>query len=310
MADHYSGGEPIAEVVRSGFVEGRHHGSVVVLGPTGAVAASVGDIEGPIFPRSANKPLQAVGMLRAGLRVTDADLALVCASHRGEPMHVTRVRAMLAAAGLDESALQCPEDHPLDERFRTGGKTRLQMNCSGQHAGMLLTCRAAGWALDTYCEPDHPLQQAIAATIAELAGESIAATGVDGCGAPVFAFSLRGLATAFWRLVTAAPGGAERAVADAMRSHPELVSGTGEQAHDTVLMRVAPGLLAKGGAEGVQAAAVPAKGTVALKIDDGAGRGRMPVLTAGLRRLGLEVPVPSEPVLGGGRIVGEVRCTW
>jgi L-asparaginase II len=217
---------------------------------------------------------------------------------------------MLAAAGLDESALRCPEDQPLDAAARTGLRSRIQMNCSGQHAGMLLTCLAAGWPLDSYREPDHPLQVAIHETIAELAGEPIAATGVDGCGAPVVAFSLRGLGVAFLRLVNAPPGTPERAVADAMRMYPELVSGTGDQAHDTVLMRAAAGLLAKGGAEGVQAVAVPDAGAVVMKIDDGAGRARMPLLASGLRRLGLEVAVPAELVTGGERVVGEVRATW
>jgi L-asparaginase II len=310
VADSYAGGQPVAEVVRSGFVEGRHHGSVAVFDSHGELVAAAGDVTGPIFPRSANKPLQAVGMLRAGLRLTAADLALVCASHRGQPVHIAGVRAMLAAAGLDESALRCPEDQPLDEAARTGRRSRIQMNCSGQHAGMLLTCLAAGWPLDSYREPDHPLQVAIHDTIAELASEPIAATGVDGCGAPVSAFSLRGLGLAFLRLVNASPGTPERAVADAMRAYPELVSGTGDQAYDTVLMRGMPGLLAKGGAEGVQAVAVADAGAVVLKIDDGAGRARMPALASGLRRLGLEIAVPAELVTGGERIVGEVRAIW
>jgi L-asparaginase II len=309
VADTYLGGEPVAEVVRSGFVESCHRGSVAVLGPDGGTIAAVGDIAGPIFPRSANKPLQAVGMLDAGLALTDAaDLALVCASHRGQPVHVARVRAMLAAAGLDESALRCPPDQPLDETARTGTPSRAQMNCSGKHAGMLLTCLASGWPTATYLEPTHPLQVALRATVERLAGEGVSAVGVDGCGAPVFALSLRGLAAAFLRLVHAPSGSAERTVADAMRAYPEMVSGIDAAAHDTALMRTVVGMVAKGGAEGVQAVAVPGVGAVALKIDDGAMRARLPVLGWALGRLGLRAALRHTPVYGGGELVGEVRA--
>src|SRR5262245_54240769 len=145
MADVYVGGEPLAEVVRSGFVESRHTGSVVVLGADGEVVAWAGDVVGAVFPRSSNKPLQAVAMLRAGLALPPDQLALVCASHRGEPAHVSLVRRMLRDGGLDESALACPPDYPLgetarDEVVRAGGeRSRVLMNCSGKHAGMLRT---------------------------------------------------------------------------------------------------------------------------------------------------------------------------
>jgi L-asparaginase II len=312
----YQGGVRLAEVVRSGFVEGWHHGSVVVLDAAGAVVEAAGDVTGPIFPRSSNKPMQAVGMLGCGLRLAEpADLALVCASHWGEEFHLARVRRMLRGAGLDESALQCPPALPLHEGARDAvlaagaGPTRLQMNCSGKHTGMLLTCRAAGWPVDGYLRPEHPLQQRLRAAVEWCTGEPAAAVGVDGCGAPLFAASLTGLARAFQGLVAAAPGSAERSVADAMRAHPELVAGTG--AGDTMLMAGVPGLLAKSGAEGVAAVAVPAAGAVAMKIDDGAARARLPVLVSALRRLGLTAPVldrlAETPVLGGGVPVGAVR---
>ena len=297
----------VAEVVRSGFVESVHHGSVAVLG-----GASRGEVTRPMFPRSANKPMQTVGMLRAGLVPRDgADLALISGSHFGEPLHVRRVRDILAAAGLDEGALRCPAALPLAETARDawlragGGPEKVLMNCSGKHAGMLATCVANGWPLESYLDAKHPLQLAIADTVTDLAGEPIAAVGVDGCGAPVFAFSLTALAGAFLRLVTAAPGTPERWVADEMRAYPELVAGTG--AEDTVLMGAVPGLLAKGGAEGVVAAAVPGVGAVAIKIEDGAHRARTPVLIDELRRLGVGVPLIEELVLGGGEPVGEVR---
>jgi L-asparaginase II len=305
----------VAEVVRSGFVESVHHGSVVVLDPSGVVIAEVGEGRKPIFPRSSNKPLQTVGMLRAGLRPREeTDLALVSGSHFGEPFHVQRAEAILAAAGLSAEALRCPpalpaSEHERDALLRSGGApARIFMNCSGKHSGMLATCTGRGWALESYRDADHPLQVAIAKAVADLAGEPIAATGVDGCGAPVFAFSLIALARSFQRLVDAAPGSEERRVADAMRAHPELVAGTG--ADDTVLMAGVPGLLSKGGAEGVQVVAMPGVGAVALKIEDGAMRARMAVLRSALELLGVDSPVVGEPVLGGGLPVGEVRAVW
>lgn len=310
---------PLAEVVRSGFVEGVHRGSVVVLDGAGAPVAGAGDVTSPIFPRSSNKPMQAVGMLRAGLPLTDpADVALVAASHAGEEFHLERVAALLRRADLTEEALHCPPELPVGEAAREavlragGGPARVSMNCSGKHSGMLLTCLAAGWPLDGYWRPEHPLQRRLTATVEEFTGERAAAVGVDGCGAPVLAVSLTGLARAFLRLVTAEPGTVERTVADAMRAYPELVGGT--QADDTRLMRGVPGLLAKVGAEGVIAAAVPGVGAVALKIDDGASRPRMPVLTSALRRLDVEAPILTEyteiPLLGGGLPVGAVRPLW
>jgi L-asparaginase II len=311
----YAGGVPVADVVRSGFVEGRHHGSVVVLGSDGSVLAAAGDVTAPIFPRSSNKPMQVVAMLRAGLVLEPASLSLAAGSHGGEPFHIDRVRAMLAGGGLSEADLRCPPDYPLNEAARTDviraghDKARVFMNCSGKHAAMLLTCVAAGWPLDDYRAADHPLQRACASTIEELAGEPVRAVGVDGCGAAVMALSLTGLARAFLR-VASAPAGPEREVADAMQAFPELMSGTGRE--DARLMRGLPGLLCKVGAEGVHAAALPGVGAVAVKIDDGANRARDVVVAAALRRLGLDAPVLdelSEPVvLGGGVPVGAVRA--
>ncbi|QKW17519.1 asparaginase [Verrucosispora sp. NA02020] len=319
VGETYEGCVALAEVVRSGFVEGVHRGSVVVLDADGAVVAAAGDVTSPIFPRSASKPMQTVGMIGAGLPLTEsADLALVSASHAGEEFHLARVAGLLATAGLDEDALHCPPDLPVGEQAREavlragGGPTRLQMNCSGKHAGMVLTCRAAGWPVDGYWRPEHPLQQRVRDAVEESTGERAVAVGVDGCGAPVLSASLTGLAGAYLRLVTAEEGTASRTVADAMRGHPEIVGGT--EADDTRLMRGVPGLLAKVGAEGVIATALPGVGAVALKIDDGAGRPRMPVLVSALRRLGVDAPVLTEfaevPLFGGGLPVGAVRPLW
>lgn len=301
--------------MRSGVVESRHSGAVVALGPDGSRALSLGDVDRPVFPRSANKPLQAVGMLAAGWRPDDVqELALAAASHSGEPRHLEVVRRLLG--GLPESALGCPASLPLDEATAHallaagGGPTRLHMNCSGKHAAMLATCVASGWPLDGYLLADHPLQQALGSALERLAGEPVRHVAVDGCGAPQHALTLAGLARAFSTLVRAVPGRDERLVADAVRAHPDLVGGTGRDV--TLLMRAVPGLLAKDGAEGVYAAALPDGGAVALKIDDGAARARLPVLVAALRSLGADAPALDElavlPVVGGDSRVGEVRA--
>ena len=306
----------VAEVVRSDFVEGRHRGSVVGLGADGSELLVLGDVRTPVFPRSCNKPLQAVGMLRAGLDLDGELLALVCASHNGEPFHLEGVRRVLAGAGLGEDSLRTPPDLPLGEDaqaawLRAGrGREPIAMNCSGKHAGMLATCAVNGWPLPTYREAGHPLQRVLLAAVEDLAGERVGAVGVDGCGAPVLALSLTGLARAFAAIATAPPGTPEQRVAEAVRHHPTWVGGTGRDV--TRLLAAVPGLVAKDGAEGVYAAATADGRAVALKVDDGAGRARPPVLVAALRRLGVDAPGLDEvarwPVLGGGEPVGEVRA--
>lgn len=306
-------GDVAVEVVRNGVVEGLHHAHAVVLGLAGEIVAELGRPAQPVLPRSSNKPLQAVGLLRAGLDLPPRQLALAAASHAGTPEHVAGVRELLAAHDLDESQLRCPPDLPLDDAARAaviagGGRAEpILMNCSGKHAAMLAACRVRGWPTDSYLDPDHPLQRFIAATVEDLAGP-VAAVAVDGCGAPLFAVSLIGVARAFGVLVED-PDGAPRRVADAMRAHPDLVSGAGRPA--TVLMRGVPGLLAKDGAEGVWGAAAPGLGAIAVKVDDGAARAADRVAVAALRRLGLDAAVLDElaeaPVSGGGPTVGVIR---
>jgi L-asparaginase II len=222
---------------------------------------------------------------------------------------------MLAAVGLGPDDLGCPPALPLHEPTRaawlTAGRQpdRLAMNCSGKHAAMLSACVAAGWPTEGYLARDHPLQQAIEARLAEAAGEPVTAVVVDGCGAPQHALSLAGLARGLLGLVQAPAESRERAVADAMRAHPWYVAGTGRE--DTALMQAVPGLLIKGGADGVHVAALPGRGAVALKLDDGGDRGRTPALGAALLRLGVPAdslaPWSLPPVLGGDDVVGEVR---
>jgi L-asparaginase II len=305
----------LCEVVRSGFVESRHRGSLVLLDADGEVELATGDVEVPHFPRSAMKPLQAVGMVRAGLELPERNLALACASHSGESVHVDLCRSTLARAGLGEAALSCPPSMPLDEEaaatlLRTGGgPSRSRHNCSGKHAAMVATCVARGWEVDGYLDREHTLQRTLRDAIEELTGEPVAAVAVDGCGAPQFAFGITGLARAFRRLTTASPGSPEARAASAMRAHPVVIGGTGRDVSE--LMAGVPGLLAKEGAEGVYAAALPDGRAMAVKVEDGGMRPLPVVLAAVLRRWGFGGEAierwSAPPILGGGRPVGEIR---
>ncbi|MFL4907216.1 asparaginase [Streptomyces sp. MMS24-I2-30] len=310
--------EVVAEVWRGDFLESVHHGTVHAAGPQGQTVLSVGEPDRPMFPRSANKPLQALGMLRAGLDLDGELLALACASHSGEAFHLDGVRRILTGVGLDTGALRCTAGLPIGEaalraHLADGGvPTPLTMNCSGKHAAMLATCVANGWDPATYLDPRHPLQRALHETVEDLAGEKIAATGVDGCGAPLFAIGYQGLARAFARVATGPAGSAERRVARAMREHAAYVGGTGRDV--TRLLRALPGSVAKDGAEGVYALALPDGSSVALKIADGSARARPVVMIAALRRLGVDTDadealaeLATAPVLGHGRPVGAVR---
>ncbi|MFD4478606.1 asparaginase [Streptomyces sp. NPDC058471] len=308
----------LAEVVRSGFVEGRHRGSLVLLAADGSVELAMGDVTAPVFPRSANKPMQAAAVLRAGLELSGERLALAAASHSGEGFHRDLVQKMLAEHGLTAADLQCPPDLPLDaveaETYLAAGavRDRVTMNCSGKHAAMLAVCDLNGWPADSYLDPRHPLQQLVLKVVEEAAGERVAAVGTDGCGAPLMAISLTGLARAFRHFVLAPEETAERRVADAMRAHPEYVAGT--RRPDTWLMREIPGALSKMGAEAVQAFALPDGRALAFKVDDGGIRALGPVLARALSLAGVEgdvlARVGSAPLLGGAVEVGEIRAAF
>ena len=200
---------PVAITRRSGCDESVHFGAVVGLSSTGRVEFAVGDPTTAIYPRSATKPMQAVAMVRAGLRLPPELLALVCASHDGSPRHLDVVRQILASAGLDERALANTPDLPLDEGEaeivlrQGGGRTRLQMDCSGKHSGMLATSVINGWPTDSgYLASEHPLQQHITSVIDILAAEPHSHIGIDGCGTPAHVISLLGLARAFRTIAT------------------------------------------------------------------------------------------------------------
>jgi L-asparaginase II len=320
---------PVAEIVRNGFVEGHHYGSVVALDADADVVWSVGDVESPILPRSCNKPVQALGMVRAGLELPPDLLALACASHSGEPFHIDGVRRILASAGLSESDLQTPPDYPLDDAareqvIREGGvKTPILMNCSGKHAAMLATCVVNGWPTDSYRDASHPLQQSLATAFAELTGAPLAATAVDGCGAPLFAASLLGLARAFRLLVlgldgAGSPDPACARITEAIRAHPAYVSGTSRD--ERVLLTAIPGAIGKAGAECCYVVALPDGRAFALKADDGAARVRPVLMAAALGRSGVleDDGIDVEAVrrtgvfelTGGDQVVGEIRACY
>ena len=304
----------LAHVVRGGFVESAHRASLVAVDPDGSAALALGGVDDPVFPRSSNKPVQALAMVRHGLRLEPELLALACSSHSGEDFHLDGVRRILAGAGLTEADLQNTPDFPYDaqeqERWRREGRERssLAQNCSGKHAAMLATCVANGWDTATYRDADHPLQQAMAETLEELAGEPVGAMAVDGCGAPVMAITLTGLARAFGRLASAKDGTHERTVADAIRSHPAYLGGTRRDV--TALVHGTPGAIAKDGAEAVYAVGLADGRGIALKVADGGQRARPVILAAALRRLGVESQaletLESAPVLGHGQPVGAV----
>lgn len=304
----------LVEVRRSGMVESVHTGHVVVLDGSGAVCAALGDPDVLMYPRSTVKPLQALAMLEAGLDIDGSWLALAASSHSGEGFHVQAVRDMLAAAGVPESALRCPPDLPNGEQARArylaeGGVAEpIVMNCSGKHAAMLWTCSVNGWPLDGYLDPEHPLQRRIHDRIGELAGSDPRPASTDGCGAPLWGLPLTGLARAFLRLPDSSAG---RRVVTAVGQNPQFTGGSTRDV--TQMMRAVPGLLAKDGAEGVQAMLVDTprgRFAAALKVNDGADRARPVVAAAVLAALGVAGPVIDErmrqPVLGGGRPVGAI----
>ncbi len=301
--------EPIAVATRSGYDESLYHGAAVALGAGGELIASVGDPSVVVYPRSSLKPLQATAMVGCGLAVPDELLALVCASHDGMPEHTAVVGQLLSTVGLDESALRNTPTYPLAEDARIDmirrgeGPTALHQNCSGKHAGMLVTCMVNGWPIDDYLDRAHPLQQAITASI-EHHGAPVSHIGVDGCGAPTHAIGLADLARSFAEI--AATG---TSIADAMSGHPGLVGGAARDV--TLWMQAVPGLVMKDGADGVMAGALADGRAFALKIASGADGARQAATAQALRTLGVDVDAiataPLGPaVTGHGREVGRV----
>lgn len=308
----------LAEVVRGDIVESCHRGSLVLLDEEGDVRVALGDVSSPMYPRSSLKPLQAAAMVRCGLDLEPRLLALVAASHSGGPWHVAGVEEILASVDLTSDALRCVPGLPLgaaerDEYVREGGTAdRIHFNCSGKHAGFIATCVVNGWDVPTYLDPVHMMQVRTRQVVEDLCAEQAASVTIDGCGAPLFAVSLQGLARGFRAIAVADRATPDGLVAEAMRAYPEMVGGIGRD--DTVMMQMMPGLIAKIGAEGVLCMALPDGRACAIKVSDGSARGTQPVMRAVLHAWGLAddnvAQLPLAPVLGGGRSVGRTRIGW
>jgi L-asparaginase II len=321
---------PLVRVVRSGLEESVHHGDVAVVDAAGQLVAWAGQADRIHYARSSMKPLQAaVSLSLAPFDFTDREVAVMCASHNAEWVHVETVRTLLARAGVDEEALRCPAMRPWDDATLELDPTRRRLNsdCSGKHAGMLAACRAQGWPMETYRSPDHPLQEAVLEAVLAATGLPSVTVGVDGCGVPVHGLPLQSMALIYAGL--AAPdrigtvpnspnrqGSLEpfvRRAVSAMRAQPYLVAGRDRV--DTAVMETAPGVIVKAGAEGLICAALLDRGMgVAVKIRDGGARAAGPALIHALSRLEVLdeaaldrlAPFVRSPVRGGDERVGEL----
>ena len=318
--------EPMVEIRRGPFLESIHRGHAVIARANGEIVEAWGDPSKIVLPRSSAKILQALPLLEsgAGAGLTSVQLALACASHSAEAVHIERIQSWLGDLGLTEDALRCGAQPSRDEdlfhaMIREGRPaTRVFNVCSGKHTGLLTLAKHLGGNLD-YVDPDHPVQRAVRSAIEEMCGEQSPGFGIDGCSAPNFAVSLTGMATAMARIASTDTGShvrdrAATALRDAMIAHPEMVGGKGRAA--TELMLAANGRAAlKDGAEGVFVAMLPdLQLGIALKIEDGAERGAEVAMTALLTRLGiLEAEHPTvarylkKPIRNwDGLLVGEV----
>ena len=303
-------GEVLLEVVRNDLVESVHAGHLIILDVAGNTVLQLGDVDSLIYPRSAVKSLQASAMMRSGAKLNDQQIALACASHAGSPQHLAVAISTLASVGLDENALRNTPDKPLDpkERATWGDKapSSLAANCSGKHSAMLATCVANNWDIKGYKDPNHPLQIAIKKEFEEISGERISKVAVDGCGAPLFALSLKGLANAV-RNLTLSNDSIHQRVINACRTNPVLVSGVGRL--PTLLMEQVNGLFVKDGAEGVMIISSSKGEVIVWKMSDGSQRGAGALAVATLSQLGISVEIEREKVLGDGQVVGEIRAS-
>jgi L-asparaginase II len=298
----------LVEVLRGGRVESRHAGAVAVVDADGRTVLALGDVEQPVYPRSAIKALLALPLIESGaadrLGLTTEELALACASHSGEPGHVATATAMLARAGLDTSALRCGAHWPIHQPSaqalaRAGGQAgAIHNNCSGKHAGFLCTACALDADRGSYERPENPVQRMVRGTLEEVSGVDLRASApaVDGCSVPTWAVPLRALALAFARFGSGAGLGPERAKAaarlrGACLAHPWHVAGTGRFCTE-LMQTFGARVFVKTGAEGVFCGAVPERGLgIAVKCDDGAGRAAEVAIAATLARL-----MPSDRV--------------
>jgi L-asparaginase II len=293
----------LAEVFRGQWLESQHRGAAIIVDADGAIVWSTGDIERPVFARSAVKLLQALPLIESGAAdawaLSDTELALACASHSGEPTHVKAVTAWLARLGMDQTCLACGEQIPTDPEaaralFAEGAApSRLHHNCSGKHTGFLTLARHLGVSAHGYERANHPVQRYALNTLADMAGVNLSSLplAIDGCTAPAPALPLRAIAVAMAKVADPSGldevrGKAARRLDLAVRTHPFMVAGTG-RACTTLMISADGGASVKMGAEGVYVAALNRLGLgIALKIDDGAGRAAEVVMAALLQTLG------------------------
>jgi len=330
---------PLALVERGGRVECVHRGAVVVADRDGQIRYAAGDPSLPLYLRSACKPLQALPLVEGGglekFGLTGPELAVICASHAAEPVHLDAVRSILSKIGLDPSALRCgphvPHDPATAAALARAGRApeAIHSNCSGKHSGMLASCRLYGWPTETYLEPTHPLQRRIATIIADFCVNDMVAgangdplaQATDGCGVPTFHATVGQLAQAFGRLADPAGLPAPRAeavrrIGDEMAAHPVMVSGTGRLA-TSLMEAMGDRLFCKGGAEGGFGIALRSRGLgIAVKIEDGNARAMGPILVEVLRQLGAAGPAEAQALAAHaqpkvlntrGDVVGAIR---
>lgn len=302
-------GETLAELVRNDVVESLHTGHFVALDSDGSILFQKGDPSQLIYPRSSYKSILASAMVRSGVKLEPQLLALTCASHSGLTMHQDGALEILALAGLNADALLNVKGKPLDEAAALANPepTRLAMNCSGKHSGMLLGCVTNNWSTHNYLDVDHPVQIAFKNELENLSSEKISHTAVDGCGAPLFLISLLGLARAI-RSLTISTDPVHQEVVEACRNFPEMVAGPDRLT--TKLMKKHPGVFMKSGAESIMVASVPDGKTFAYKVNDGGLRPRVALSVSGLKLLGVNAAEDLEKVFGGDQVVGSIRSTF
>ncbi len=316
----------LAVVDRGGFIESRHIGAALVLDHNGDHALQYGNTDAHILPRSSLKPLQAIAALSAGAQLSDEELAIATASHAGTDQHVEVVRRILIRAGLTEDALQCPVAWPndlsaRDELSRSGfGPSAVRHMCSGKHAAMLMACVASGADPKNYLDVNHPFQVLVREVVERFTGEKVQFITTDGCGAPVPAVTITGLARAASRMGTAnskSPFALHRNAAEllsAARANGWAVEGT--KRADTVAIDQL-GVFAKSGAEGIHMMIAPNGATVVLKVLDGSGRVGTFVAAHLLAKIGaIDADAVATcaaelvpPVVGGGIPVGQIRLS-
>jgi len=338
----------LAEVRRGPIVESWHHGVIVICDPDGNLILNYGDADLITSTRSTIKPIQALPLITSGAadhyQLTPRELAVACASHEGEAIHTETAAAMLARVHLDESALRCGAHAPYDtktaQQLERDGLpfTQLHNNCSGKHAGMLVTAVHRGLEIEDYFAPTHAIQRDIIKTLARLGDlQEPLPTAIDGCSAPTFGVPLRSLAVAAARLANACSdqasqvvlepelAAAARRLVNAMIAYPEMIGGT-QGRFDTDLMRAARGkLIAKVGAEAVYTVSVlpcerfPRGLGLSFKMEDGSYRGLAPTVVETLLQIGVLDELETTPLITyyrpvienrRGLHVGEVRAIF